>query len=95
MTIMTLRPGLTSLDALETIYREQCAVKLDRSAKAAVQSAAAQITNAVNGGDAVYGVNTGFGKLASVKKLLKIRPHCSVILFCRIAAALAKRPSLK
>lgn len=67
MATMTLTPGLTTLAELETIYREQHSAKLNRSAKAGVETAAAQITAAVNGGDAVYGVNTGFGKLASVK----------------------------
>jgi histidine ammonia-lyase len=67
MAEVLLQPGATRLDQLEKIYREQSAVKLDRSAKPAVETAAAQIQDAVNSGDAVYGVNTGFGKLASVK----------------------------
>ena len=67
MTKLTLNPGDVSLDQLERIYRDQCSITLNRSARAGVEAAAAQITAAVNGGDAVYGVNTGFGKLASVK----------------------------
>ncbi|MEP3891296.1 MAG: histidine ammonia-lyase [Hellea sp.] len=67
MATITLTPGLATLADLETIYREQHPVKLNRSAKAGVMTAAAQIEAAVNGGAAVYGVNTGFGKLASVK----------------------------
>lgn len=67
MAIVTLTPGSTPLADLEAIYRQEHAAKLDRAAKAGVIAAAAQITKAVNGGEAVYGVNTGFGKLASVK----------------------------
>ena len=67
MTIMTLMPGATSLREIEALFRTQLPAKLDRSAKAKVDTAAAQITAAVKSGTAVYGVNTGFGKLASVK----------------------------
>jgi len=67
MSILILKPGATSLAELEIIYRDRQTVKLDRSAKEAVEVAAAQIEAAVNTGDPVYGVNTGFGKLANVK----------------------------
>lgn len=67
MSALILKPGATSLVELEAIYRNKKAVKLDRAAKAAVDIAAQQIAAAVNAGDPVYGVNTGFGKLANVK----------------------------
>lgn len=67
MAEMTLSPGETRLEELESIYRQQASVKLDRTAKAGVDAASEQIARAVSGGEAVYGVNTGFGKLASVK----------------------------
>jgi len=67
MAVMTLTPGATTLEQLNEFYRTQGAVKLNRAAQTAVEAAAAQIDIAVKGGDAVYGVNTGFGKLASVK----------------------------
>lgn len=67
MATVTLKPGTVSLEQLEKIYRRQTSAKLDRSTKPAVEAAAAQIAAAVNSGEAVYGVNTGFGKLASVK----------------------------
>jgi histidine ammonia-lyase len=65
--MIILTPGSTTLKTLETIYRSGCSVSLDRAAKAPVEDAAALIQQAVKGGSAVYGVNTGFGKLASVK----------------------------
>lgn len=67
MAVKTLVPGATNLTQLESIYRNQSCVKLERSAKPAIEAAAAQIEATVKGGKAVYGVNTGFGKLASVK----------------------------
>ena len=67
MTAAVLTPGAATLADLETIYRTCCPVKLDRAAKPAVDAAAARIAEAASGSGAVYGVNTGFGKLASVK----------------------------
>lgn len=65
--MITLMPGEASLETLETIFRTNAAVRLDRIAKTAVEDAACHIQAAVDGGKAVYGVNTGFGKLASVQ----------------------------
>ena len=66
MTV-TLIPASVKLADLEHIWRSQAAVKLDPSAKAGVEAAHAMVRAAAAGSDAVYGVNTGFGKLASVK----------------------------
>ena len=65
--MITLMPGEASLETLETIFRTDVAVRLDRVAKTVVEDAASHIQAAVDGGKAVYGVNTGFGKLASVQ----------------------------
>lgn len=65
--MIVLTPGTTTLETLESIYRSSAPVKLDRAAKANVEKAAAHIQAALKGDDAVYGVNTGFGKLASVQ----------------------------
>ncbi|MEF2070132.1 histidine ammonia-lyase [Consotaella aegiceratis] len=64
---LILTPGAATLAQLEEIYREGGAVSLDRSCRAGVEHAAARILEAANGAAAVYGVNTGFGKLASVR----------------------------
>ena len=64
---MILTPGEVDLEALEEIWREQHPITLDLSAKAAVEAAAAQVARAASGTEAIYGVNTGFGKLASRK----------------------------
>lgn len=67
MSTLTLTPGAVTLADLEQIYRDGASIRLDPSCHAAIEKAQARITQAVNGNAAVYGVNTGFGKLASVK----------------------------
>ncbi|QGX96872.1 histidine ammonia-lyase [Roseovarius faecimaris] len=62
-----LIPGAVTLAQLERIWRGRLAVSLDRSVKPGVEAAADLVARAAAGEDAVYGVNTGFGKLASVK----------------------------
>lgn len=65
--MLTLTPGAATLAQLETIWREGLAVRLDAAARPAIEASAARIEAAAAGGAAVYGVNTGFGKLASVR----------------------------
>ncbi|OZA01423.1 MAG: hypothetical protein B7Y02_17650, partial [Rhodobacterales bacterium 17-64-5] len=67
MTPETLIPGATTLAQLERIYRTEAPVRLDPAARPGVDWAAAQIAKAAAGSAAVYGVNTGFGKLSSLK----------------------------
>ena len=63
----TLEPGATTLAQLERLYREGIAARLSENARKPVEAAAARIAEAAAGTEAVYGVNTGFGKLASLK----------------------------
>ncbi len=65
--IETLIPGAVTLAQLERIYRSGAAARLDESARPGVERAASRIAAAAAGSAAVYGVNTGFGKLASIK----------------------------
>lgn len=62
-----LTPGETTLQQLEDVWRSACAVGLDPSAKPKIEAAAALVRKAADGDEAVYGVNTGFGKLANIK----------------------------
>lgn len=64
---MILVPGQVTLSDLQSIYREGLSVSLDGSARAPVEAAADLVAMAAMGSDPVYGVNTGFGKLASRK----------------------------
>ncbi|WP_417628182.1 histidine ammonia-lyase [Pararhodobacter aggregans] len=65
--MLILSPGAAPLAQLETLWREGASFRLDPAARPAVEAAAARVRRAAEGGAAVYGVNTGFGKLASVK----------------------------
>jgi histidine ammonia-lyase len=67
MSTVELKPVAATLTQLETVYRKAAHARLDRSAKVAVDRAAKKVAMVVAGDEPVYGVNTGFGKLASVK----------------------------
>jgi len=62
-----LHPGETTLPQLNAIWRDSSAAILHETARAGVETAQARVQQAARGDAAVYGVNTGFGKLASVK----------------------------
>ncbi|MFK7862059.1 MAG: histidine ammonia-lyase [Granulosicoccus sp.] len=64
---IALTPGSTTLAQLESLWRSGNGATLDGSARPAMQAAADLVARAAEGEAAVYGVNTGFGKLASVK----------------------------
>ena len=63
---MILVPGEASLYQLESLWRGDDKVELHADMQGPVEAAASFVEAAANGNDAVYGVNTGFGKLASV-----------------------------
>ncbi|TNB49462.1 histidine ammonia-lyase [Martelella lutilitoris] len=66
MTI-TLEPGSVTLAVLEEVYRGVEPARLAPSCDAAIEKAAARIARIAAGNAPVYGINTGFGKLASIK----------------------------
>lgn len=63
----TLVPGKTGLAQLERILRGNKGFTLDRTVRPAIEKAAVRIAEAAAGEAPVYGVNTGFGKLASIR----------------------------
>ncbi|TLP68745.1 histidine ammonia-lyase [Parasedimentitalea maritima] len=65
--MISLMPGAVTLATLKDIYRNQTPAQLHDSARPAVEAAAQMVASAAAGEDAVYGINTGFGKLASKK----------------------------
>lgn len=67
LTELVLTPGQVSLSELGDIYWHGACVKLDRVCRNAVENAALRIRAAAQGDVPIYGVNTGFGKLASIK----------------------------
>ncbi|PZR75295.1 MAG: histidine ammonia-lyase, partial [Stutzerimonas stutzeri] len=66
MTI-TLVPGCVTLPQLMSIYWNGEAAALDRAADENIERGAARIAEIARGNAPVYGINTGFGKLASIK----------------------------
>jgi histidine ammonia-lyase len=64
--IGSLVPGGASLDAIERIYRGG-PLEVARSCRPTVEQAAAIVAAAARGPTPIYGINTGFGKLASVR----------------------------
>ena len=66
MTI-TLKPGQVSIAELEILYWTGEPVRIDPSYYPGIEKAAARIAEIAAGNAPVYGINTGFGKLASIK----------------------------
>ncbi|MDA1099383.1 MAG: histidine ammonia-lyase [Proteobacteria bacterium] len=60
-----LVPGSVTLKDLASLYWDSPAVALHRDTKPGIDAAATVIARAAQGKAAVYGVNTGFGKLAN------------------------------
>ena len=95
MSTLTLTPGHVTLVDLAAVYRQDLAVTLDRHCKPAVLAAADVIAKAAAGDVPIYGVNTGFGKLASLRiapgdtatlQRNLILSHC-----CGVGAPMARR----
>ena len=66
MNSITIKPGDVSLSDWRAIYRDATPV-LDARAYAAIEESAAAVARILARGEPVYGINTGFGKLASVR----------------------------
>jgi histidine ammonia-lyase len=62
-----LTPGSVRLATLQELYWNRTPARLDPSFDAAIEKAAARIGEIAAGNEPVYGINTGFGKLASIK----------------------------
>ncbi|MBR9763820.1 MAG: histidine ammonia-lyase [Rhodobacteraceae bacterium] len=64
---MILTPGSATLDQLQEICLTRCPVTLTPEARPGIEAAAALVAEAAQGEAAIYGINTGFGKLAHVR----------------------------
>ncbi len=64
---LTLHPGQMTLADLRTVWQQTVTVTLDPQARPAIDASAAAIHAIVAKGDAAYGINTGFGKLAKTR----------------------------
>ncbi len=84
--IERLFPGQASLAQLETIYRNRASFEIAPDAFDTVRVSESRLLEKLKSDETIYGVNTGFGKLASVKideqDLLSlqrnlVRSHCA------------------
>ena len=64
---ITLYPVATDLKILETVWRNGKPARLAPEARDLINTTAAQVQVSATGDELVYGINTGFGKLASVR----------------------------
>jgi len=64
---MLLRPGQLTLEELQAIHAGGQPLVMDPQALPGIRASAAVVRRAAEGDAAVYGVNTGFGKLASTR----------------------------
>ncbi len=64
---MKLAPGALTLEELQAIHRGGETLSLDASTRERIRASAEVVQRAAGGDAPVYGVNTGFGKLASTR----------------------------
>ncbi|MBR7782866.1 histidine ammonia-lyase [Undibacterium luofuense] len=67
MTSLTIHPGQFSLSDLRLIWKQPVQLQLHPDSRAAIDASAAAVRKIVEKGDAAYGINTGFGKLAKTR----------------------------
>lgn len=63
--MMILKPGHVTLPQLRQIAREQVTLQLDPASSAAIDACAQAVADIAAKGEPAYGINTGFGRLAS------------------------------
>ena len=67
MSSLTLNPGALTLDHLQALHAGGVTITLDPAALAGIVASAAVVQRAASADTPTYGVNTGFGKLASTR----------------------------
>ena len=83
---MILEPGHLTLEQLQAIHTARTPLQIDETARSWIRASADLVQRAAQGERPVYGVNTGFGKLASrsisreqvdALQLNLVRSHCA------------------
>ena len=91
---IVLQPGSVPLAVLETIYRTGQPARLDPSNDDAIAAGARRIAEIAAGDFPVYGINTGFGKLASIRigagDVAKLQRNLILSHCCGVGAPLAE-----
>lgn len=66
-TRLLMQPGQLSLDDIQQVWRGGVRLTLPESAIAAMDASSAIVARIIEEGEAAYGINTGFGKLAHTR----------------------------
>ncbi len=91
MATITLKPGSISLADLRRISRGSDAVALADGWRGPVEASLAALRARLAAGDSLYGINTGFGKLAQDPHLGRTSwQRCSATWCCSHAPASAR-----
>ena len=90
MADVVLRPGQTSLADWRAIYRG-AGVTLDPACHTAVAAGAEAVAAILARGEPIYGINTGFGRLANVRIDRQTWPHSNATSCCRTPPVWASR----
>jgi histidine ammonia-lyase len=89
---LILRPGHVSLSSLSEIYWNGRPARLHPDSDEAISRAASRIAEISVGDAAIYGVNTGFGKLAAIKipaaQLISLQRNLILSHCCGVGAPL-------
>lgn len=67
MHSLTIYPGNLTLEILRHVFREPVALELDPASHDAINASHATVMKVIEEGRTVYGINTGFGLLASTR----------------------------
>jgi histidine ammonia-lyase len=83
---MVLEPGQLTLEQLQAVHTARTPLEIAQNARSWIRASAELVQRAVQGKAPIYGVNTGFGKLASQSigreqvetlQLNLVRSHCA------------------
>ena len=74
MKTLVIQPGALTLEQLQAIHTQTVQLQLPDSARSAIRASQAVVQRAADGDAPVYGVNTGFGKLAN-QRISKAQLH--------------------
>ena len=92
-TELMLTPGAVDLAMLRQIQAGGVHLSLDPSVRAGMARSQAAVQHIVDSDEVVYGINTGFGKLASTR--IPGRTSSSAAASCAAASCTDTAPSLK
>ncbi len=94
-TIPHLIPGQVSLAQLESLYRSGAPARLHRQCRDRVEQAASLVARLAAAERAVYGINTGFGKLAHTRiapqDIVALQRNLILSHCCGVGAPLSKQ----